>query len=48
MFMTIIGVQLHFLDMLNYNLSAFRLAILNCYALVPIFLYHDESIRAQK
>jgi hypothetical protein len=48
MFMTIIECQLHFLDMLNYNLRAFLLAILNCYAHVPIFLYHDESIHSRQ
>jgi hypothetical protein len=48
MFVRIIEFQLHFLDMLSDNLRVFRLAILNCYASVPIFLYHDESIHSRQ
>jgi hypothetical protein len=44
MFVTIIECQFHFLDMLCDNLRVFRLAILNCYASIKIFLYLDESI----
>jgi hypothetical protein len=48
MFVTIIECQLHFLDMHSDNLRAIPLDILNCYALVPIFLFHDESIFAKQ